>query len=116
MESTGFPLHLHEGKNLNLKTGIGPSPDRVQEIIEKIRKEQDQGSLRDTAPQWVSMPTTGSIKSLVIFVKPFDRPNAVFNNNGYLDNYQNGHSVKDYFYAQSPTLCHSERSEESITV
>ena len=112
--NSGYPLHLHDPNDLGIKINIKPSIEEIEEYREEKILEDEQTRWFD-AP-YKKMPSSDNVKSLVIFVKPSDKPCAEFNNNGYLDNYQNGHSVKDYYIAQSPTLCHSERSEESIMV
>ena len=92
LKSTGLPMHLYRGRDLDIRPGARPSDERRKEIIEKMKKEKEDRQTRNhllfKAP-WIKMGSTGTKKSLVIYAIPSDKTLTNFNDTGYFNTNDN---------------------------
>ena len=88
LESTGYPLHLHNGDELGIKRTIRPSLDRIEEYKDKSTFTDPQS--RALEALFLKMPNVAPvnepIKPLVIYISLSDQnpldyqdPDALFN-------------------------------------
>jgi len=101
LESTGYPIHLHNPANIGIIFFERPTDERIEELIQRSRNEESQSKYFN-AP-WIKMPSIGDIQSLVIYIILADQnPTTSFNDNGFFNgNNSNSSSIQRYYYETS---------------
>ena len=76
LETTGFPIHKHDGRDLRLDRFIIPTQEKIDNF--NLKEIIDEPQTRDFTAPWIKMGSTGFTTSLVIYVKPSDIPYHLF--------------------------------------